>query len=365
MAEAPVALTAAERAFLARMPKAELHIHLEGSVRPESLLELGRQHGVAYPFDDAAGARDWYRFRDFPHFIEVFMAVCDSLQTAEDYERVTWELGERARHENIEYLEVTISPTSPLKPRTKALPDLVLAGCRAGARQARDDFGVRMQFIVDAVRVRQPEEVMAIAEWCVANLGDGLVGLGLGGTEVGYPAAPHAAAIDFARRNGARVSLHAGETVGPESVWDALASGAERIGHGVTSVHDEALVRHLAANGVVLEVSPTSNIRLGVAPSYAAHPIRALHKAGVAVTVNTDDPPMFDATLTGEYVALAEEAGFGLDELVAIARRAAEAAFLPDDERAELVARFDAEVAALRDELATGRPELNDSLSTM
>lgn len=355
MPDAPSPLSAAERAFLARMPKPELHVHLEGSVRPETLLELGRRHGIEYPFADAAGAREWYRFRDFPHFIEVFMGVCDSLQTAEDYERVTWELGETARAENIPYLEVTISPTSPLKPRTKAMPDLVLAGCRAGARQAWDDFGVRMQFIVDAVRVRGPEEVMAIAEWCVANLGDGLVGIGLGGTEVGYPAAAHATAIDFARRNGARVSLHAGETVGPESVWDALEAGAERIGHGVNSVHDPALIRHLAAHGVVLEVSPTSNIRLGVVESYAAHPIRALHDAGVAVTVNTDDPPMFDTTMTGEYVALAAEAGFGLDELVAMARRAAEAAFLPDDERAALAALVDAEVATLREDLAAGR----------
>ncbi|HQX62602.1 MAG TPA: adenosine deaminase [Thermomicrobiales bacterium] len=356
MRETPTRLTGAERAFLARMPKPELHVHLEGSVRPETLLDLGRRHGVVYPFDDTNGARDWYRFRDFPHFIEVFMAVCDSLQTSEDYERVTWELAETARAENIPYLEVTISPTSPLKPRTKAMPDLVLAGCRAGARQGWDDFGVRIQFIVDAVRVRAPDEVTAIAEWCVANLGDGLVGIGLGGTEIGYPAAPHAAAIEFARRNGARVSLHAGETVGPESVWDALESGAERIGHGVTSIHDPELVRRLAANRVVLEVSPTSNIRLGVASSYATHPIRALHDAGVPVTVNTDDPPMFDATMTGEYVALAEEAGFDIDELSAMARRAAEAAFLPDSERAELVARIDREVATLREDLASDCP---------
>lgn len=356
MTDTPTRLTDAERDFLTRMPKPELHIHLEGAVRPETLLELGRRHGVEYPFGDATSAREWYRFRNFPHFIEVFMAVCDSLQTAEDYERVTWELAESARAENVPYLEVTISPTSLLKPRTKAMPDLVLAGCRAGARQARDDFGIEMRFIVDAVRVRSPEEVMAIAEWCVANLGDGLVGLGLGGTEVGYPAAPHAPAIDFARRHGARISLHAGETVGPESVWDALQSGAERIGHGVTSIHDPELVQRLAADGVVLEVSPTSNICLGVAASYAAHPIRALHDAGVAVTVNTDDPPMFGATLSGEYIALAEQAGFTIDDLVAIARRAAESAFLPDEERAALVGRLDSEVAALRSECAQSPP---------
>ena len=342
------ALSDADRTFLARMPKAELHVHLEGSVRPETLVDLGRRHGVEYPFNDAESAREWYRFRDFNHFIELFMAACDSLQTAEDYERVAWELGETARAQNVHYLEVTISPTSPLKPRTRALPDIVLAGSEAAARQVWTDFGVRMQFIVDAVRVRTPEEVQAIAEWCVDNLGNGLVGLGLGGTEIGYPAAPHAAAITFARERGARISLHAGETVGPESVWDALNSGAERIGHGVTSVQDPDLVKHLAETGTVLEVSPTSNICLGVSTSYGEHPIRALCDAGVPVTVNTDDPPMFDATLPGEYEALATHAGFTIDELVAISRRAAEAAFLPDDERAALIARFDAEIEALR-----------------
>ncbi|MCO5177468.1 MAG: adenosine deaminase [Thermomicrobiales bacterium] len=276
------------------------------------------------------------------------MAACDSLQTAEDYERVAWELGETAKAQNVHYLEVTISPTSPLKPRTRALPDIVLAGCEAAARQVWTDFGVRMQFIVDAVRIRTPEEVQAIAEWCVDNLGNGLVGLGLGGTEIGFPAAPHAAAIAFARERGARISLHAGETVGPESVWDALNSGAERIGHGVTSVQDPDLLHHLAGTGTVLEVSPTSNICLGVSTSYSEHPIRALYDAGVLVTINTDDPPMFDATLTGEYEALARHAGFTIDELVAISRRAAEAAFLPDEERAALIARFDTEIDALR-----------------
>ncbi|HMM40902.1 MAG TPA: hypothetical protein PKA95_03290, partial [Thermomicrobiales bacterium] len=145
-----------------------------------------------------------------------------------------------------------------------------------------------------------------------------------GGRAGGHDRGPrNATGLSSRRRNGARVSLHAGETVGPESVWDALEAGAERIGHGVNSVHDPALIRHLVAHGVVLEVSPTSNIRLGVVESYAAHPIRALHDAGGAVTVNTDDPPMFDTTMTGEYVALA--------------------------------ARVDAEVATLREDLAAGR----------
>lgn len=341
-------LTAAQRAYLEHMPKAELHVHLEGTVRPETLLDLGHRHGIEYPFSDVASVREWYRFRDFPHFIEVFIGVCDSLLTVEDYERITYELAEDARRQNIEYLEVTFAPASPLTPRNSALPDVVLAGMRAGARQGQDDFGVRMQFIVDAVRSRPPDHVQAIAEWAVTNLGDGLVGIGLGGTEVGFPAMAHADALRFAAERGVRVSLHAGETVGPESVWDALEAGSERIGHGVTSIHDPHLVEHLAQHGIVLEVSPSSNICLGVSRSYLEHPIRALHEAGVHVTINSDDPPMFNTDLTGEYLALAEHCGFSLDELSELSLRAVGASFLPPDERAALEQRFSARMAALR-----------------
>ncbi len=344
-------LSHAEQELIRRMPKAELHVHLEGAVRPETLLDLGRKHGVDYPFSDAEGAREWYRFRDFAHFVEIFEAVLASLLTADDHERVTYELAQDAARENIRYLEVTLSPASPLTPRSEALPDTVLAGCRAAARRALDDFGVRMQFIVDAVRSRPVDDVMLISEWVAQNQGDGLVGLGLGGTEVGYPAMLHEAAIRHAREHGVRISLHAGETVGPGSVWDALEAGSERIGHGVTSIHDPALVRHLVEHGIVLEVSPTSNICLGVAPSYADHPFRALHDAGVTLTVNTDDPPMFGATLTGEYLALAEHCHFTVDELIELNLNAVRAAFLPADERATLVSEFQSEIEALRSEL--------------
>lgn len=347
-------LTVAERAYIERMPKAELHVHLEGTVRPETLLDLGRRHGVEYPFSDAASARDWYRFRDFPHFIEVFIGVCNSLLTSEDFERVTYELAEDAHRQNIRYLEVTFAPASPISPRTPAIPDVVMAGIRAGARQGFDDFGVRMQFIVDAVRSRPPEHVQAIAEWAVDNLGDGLIGIGLGGTEVGYPAMLHSAALRFAAERGVRISLHAGETVGPESVWDALEAGSERIGHGVTSIHDSRLVEHLVQQQIVLEVSPTSNVRLGVARSLEEHPFRALHDAGVRVTVNSDDPPMFDTDLTGEYLALAQRCGFTVDELSDLSVLAAESAFLPDAERAALVALFRDEMHVLRAELFDG-----------
>jgi aminodeoxyfutalosine deaminase len=343
-------LNEAEQELIRRMPKAELHVHLEGSVRPETLLDLGPKHGVAYPFSDPEGARDWFRFRDFPHFIEVYVAICNCLLEVDDYDRVTYELAQEARRQNIRYLEVTIAPASLIAPRNVATPDVAIAGCRAGARRALADLGVRMQFILDAVRSRPVEHVMALAEWTADNQGDGLVGLGLGGQEVGYPAMPHEAAIRHARERGVRISLHAGETVGPESVWDALEAGSERIGHGVNAIHDPVLVGHLVERGVVLEVSPTSNLCLGVAPSYAEHPFRALHDAGVTLTVNTDDPPMFGATLTGEYLALAEHCHFTLDELIDLNLNAVRAAFLPDAERAALLTEFETEIEVLRRE---------------
>jgi adenosine deaminase len=333
-------LDPADRASIERMPKAELHVHLEGSVRPQTLLELGKLHGVTYPFNDPAGALEWFRFRDFPHFIEIYLGIMQSLRTSEDHERVVYEIGEDAWRQNIRYLEITFSPASPLNPRSTALPDVVLTGIRAGARRALRDFGVRMQFILDPVRTRSEEEVLWFARWCADNLGDGFVGFGLGGSEVGHPPERFAAAFDLVRDAGARISIHAGETVGPESVRAALAMGSERIGHGVRAIEDPELVKELADRGTVLEISPTSNICLGVYPSYGEHPFRTLHDAGVIVTVNSDDPPMFNTTLTNEYLVLAEHFGFSRAELHALSLRAVDAAFLPSAERDALAASF-------------------------
>lgn len=350
-------VTAAERYFIEKMPKAELHIHLEGSVYPETMLDLARKHGVEVPIKDIAGAREWFQFRDFAHFVEIFISICSVLLDDEDYARITYELGRRAHKQNIQYSEVTFSPVSFINPRTTALPDLVMRGIRAGAKQARDEFGVELQFILDPVRVRTPEEVMLLARWCANNLGEGLVGFGLGGTEVGHPPDPFMDAFNYVRDAGARLSIHAGETDGPESVRAALAVGAERIGHGVTSIHDPELMAELAERQIVLEVSPTSNVCLSVARSYAEHPFRKLHDAGVPVTVNSDDPPMFNTTLTNEYLVLAEHFDFTYDELQALSLRAVDAAFLPESERAALGARFRSEFETLvRCKIAAQQP---------
>ena len=344
-------LSDAERRFIERMPKAELHVHLEGSVYPDTLLALGEKHGQPFPFADLDGARDWFQFRDFPHFVEIYITICNVLLDEEDNARITYELARRAAAQNIRYLEVTFAPASILNPRHVGVPDVVWPGVRAGARRAREELGVEMQFILDPVRGRPEEEVMEMVRWAVNNMGDGLVGVGLGGMELGNPATRHADAYGYAKAAGARLSLHAGETDGPRSIREALDLGSERIGHGVTAIHDPQLVEELAATGMVLEVSPTSNICLGVFPSIAEHPFRALYDAGVQVTINSDDPPMFNTTLTNEYLTLAEQHDFSLDELSALSLRAVDAAFLPDADRRRLRAEFEAELAALRAEL--------------
>jgi aminodeoxyfutalosine deaminase len=353
----PRIVSGVERAFIEQMPKAELHVHLEGSVYPETMLDLARKHDVRLPIGDVDAARQWFQFRDFPHFVEIYLSICSVLLDEEDYARISFEQAVRARQENILYQEVTFAPASFIDPRSSALPDVVLAGLREGRRRAQEELGVTLEFILDPVRTRSEEEVMLLARWCAENLGDGLVGFGLGGIELGNPPDRFADAFAYVSDAGARLSLHAGETDGPHSVWAALSVGSERIGHGVTSVLDSDLVQHLADEQVVLEVSPTSNICLGVAPSYADHPMRTLHEAGVPVTVNSDDPPMFSTTLTNEYLVLAEQFDFTLDELEALTLQAVEATFQPVAERNQMVATFQQQLKRLRRQIESdGQP---------
>jgi adenosine deaminase len=342
------ALTPEAREFIRRMPKAELHVHLEGSVYPETLLQLARKHRRTLPIESVDGARDWFKFRDFPHFVEIYIEICNCLIDEEDYEFVTIETARRAHAQNLRYMEVTFSPVSILNPRTPAVPDVVIKGLRSGAEVAAREFDVDMQFILDPVRGRSPDEVMAAARWWGDNAGDRLIGFGLGGVELGNPPSRYADALRYVRDAGARISLHAGETDGPHSVRDALEHGAERIGHGVRSIEEPGLVAELAEREVVLEISPTSNIRLGVYEHYDRHPFRKLADAGVKTTVNSDDPPMFDTTLTRELEVLVEHFGYEPNELVALTLRAIDAAFLPEARKQALRADYEAEIERLR-----------------
>jgi len=327
-------------AFLARMPKAELHIHLEGSVRPATLLALAARNGIALPFADEAAARDFYRFRDFDHFLAVYDLICDAIRTPDDLTLMTYELGASAAEQHIRYMEVTFTTRGRLR---RGLPlDDQLAGIRAGARQAEREFGVRMQFIPDVVAENTVEEAWTLARWAVEQQGNGVCALGLAGREVGRDAAALAPVFTYVRDAGLLRTLHAGETVGPESIWDALTTlHADRIGHGVRVIEDPKLLELLYAMQVPLEICPTSNVRLGLYPDMASHPVRTLWRSGLYLTINTDDPPMFNTTLTDEYRALAAVHGFMAEEIAELSLNAVRAAFLPAAEKQAMVVMFE------------------------
>lgn len=335
--------------FVRQMPKAELHVHLEGTVRPETLLELAQTHGVDLPARDAEALRRWYTFRDFDHFLDVYIKICSCLRTAEDFERVTFEYGRSMAAQNIRYAEVTFSPSTHVLAPDGIGWNALLDAVNAGRARAQDAFGVEMRWIPDIVRCH-PETSMTVAGWLTSDkaASGGVVALGLGGPEVGYPPELFAEAFAYARRYGLHSNPHAGETVGPESVWGALrALGAERIGHGVRAIEDAALVDHLVAQATPLEVNLTSNLCLGVYPSYAAHPLKALYEAGVPVTLNSDDPALFNTTLIDEYLHAVADCGLTLEQLEDVALNAVRVAYLPPTQKAVLLDEFEEAYAAL------------------
>jgi adenosine deaminase len=336
--------------YIQAMPKAELHVHLEGAIQPETLLALARRNGVVLPADTVDGLRAWYTFTDFAHFIEIYLAVSACIRSPDDIELIAREfLGGQAA-QNIRYSEVTYTAFTHY--HFKGLPfHDQLAALNRARTWAERELGVAMGLVIDIPRSISAEDGLLVADWAIEGMGDGVIALGLGGPEIGNPPEKFAAAFERAHAAGLPSVPHAGETVGPESIWGALrALGAVRIGHGVRCIEDPALVAELRDRGIPLEVCPTSNICLGVAPSVAAHPLPRLIDAGLYVTLNSDDPPMFNTSLTDEYLATAQAYGWGASELERLDFNAVRAALLPEAERAALEARFTAEFARLRAE---------------
>ncbi|MBM4421791.1 MAG: adenosine deaminase [Chloroflexi bacterium] len=329
--------------FIRAMPKVELHVHLEGSIRPETLLTLSRRHNARLPADSVEGLRQWYTFTDFPHFVEVYVAMSRCLKTADDIEWITREFLVGQAEQNIIHSEATYTAYTLWQLHRLPFEDQLAAINRA-REWAKETLGVTMTLTIDIAREVRPEDGMITAEWAISGLGRGVTGFGLGGNEVGNPPEKHAKAFERARAAGLASVPHAGETVGPESVWGALRSlKAVRLGHGVRSIEDLALIDELRARQIPLEVCPTSNVRLKVAPALAEHPLPKLIDSGVCVTINSDDPPMFNTTLTDEWLQLARTFGWGLDMIYALSRNAVKAALLNGEEKAALERRFDEE----------------------
>lgn len=334
--------------FVQRMPKIELHLHLEGTLRPSTLLELARKHQLEPPAADVESLLRWYRYRDFPHFIQIWLAALNTLRDPSDFARITRELGEGARAQNVRYVQATFTPST--HQRYRGLPfDEVWGGIREGAAWIARELGVKIQFAPDIARNLRPGDgrwVELTAEWAAAHQDEGIVALGLGGDEVGNPPELFAEVFREAKARGLRSWPHAGEIVGPEGIWGAVrALGADRIAHGIRAVEDPALLDYLAAHRIGCDVCPTSNVCLGVYPSISAHPIRRLLAAGVPVTINSDDPPMFNTTIADELLNLARYQGFTPTELANLTRTAVKVSFLPDDEKASLRAEVEADLA--------------------
>jgi adenosine deaminase/aminodeoxyfutalosine deaminase len=304
--------------FVQQLPKAELHLHLEGSVEPRTMQELA-------PELSSAEIDTMYHFTDFPGFLQAFKAVVERLRTPDDYALVARRMTERLARQNVRYAEVIFSLGVVLWKKQEPAPIF------HAIRQAVVDSGVEIHWIVDAIRHFGPEHVMQVAEQAAALAGDGasgsIVAFGIGGDEARGPAEWFADVFRFARAKGLRLTAHAGEAAGPESVWKALEIGAERIGHGIRSVEDPVLVRHLADHNIPLEISITSNLMTGVVSAISKHPVRQLYDAGVAITLNTDDPGFFRTTLCDEYELAAREFGFGETQLREIAQNGFRYAF--------------------------------------
>jgi len=339
--------------YVRAAPKAELHVHLEGSIQPATLLTLARRNGVDLPADTEAGLREWFTFRDFAHFVQVYFAITRCLRTFEDYELIAYEFGKEMARQHVRYAEVTFTPST--HHLSYGIPhDTYFGGLTRGRERARADFGVEIAWVFDTIHFVEDEaRTRTLADYttsvAIEGMGDGVITLGLGGPEVGHSFERITPYFEKARAAGLHSAPHAGETAGPESVWGALRHlGAERIGHGVRSIEDPALVAHLAERRIPIEVCPTSNLRLGVFPGLAAHPLPALYRARVPVSVNSDDPPLFNTTLNDDAALLAAPFGFTVAEIDDILLNGVRHSFLPAERKQRMEAEFRAELDALK-----------------
>ena len=332
-------------AFVAGLPKAELHVHHVGSASPRIVQELAARHPDGPVPTDPDDLRRYFEFRDFAHFIEVYLAVVDLVRTPEDVRMLTYEVARDMASQNLRYAELTCTPYTsvirgiPIEAYTEAIEDARVA--------AQRDFGLVLRWIYDIPGESGIPAADATLSYALDHAPDALVGFGLGGPEIGVPRPQFETHFGAARAAGLRSVPHAGETTGPQTVWDAVRLlGAERIGHGVSAAGDADLLAHLAEAGITLEVCPTSNVATGAVESLDGHPIREFVAAGVPVTVNSDDPPMFNTSLNQEYAVAARLLDLDHDGVADLARAAVAASFAEDAVKAGLLAEIDAYTSA-------------------
>ena len=339
------------------MPKVELHLHLDGALPPRTILELADRHGAldSLPGDTEEAITRWFVFRDFYHFVEVKRAIKRLLRAPDDYALAVYAAGQELAAQRVRYAEITVTPFSLIDALDQGLTiDLLLEGLEAGRQRVRVELGIELRWVFDIPRNRAftdyrqggayvPGAAERTLEYALLGRDRGVIGLGLGGSEVNAPPEPFAGVFAEARRHGLKSLPHAGESAGPASVWGAIRDlGADRIGHGVRAVEDDRLLRELAERQIPLEVCPTSNVYLNFIPRIEDHPLPALDQAGVLVTVNTDDPKLIGATLSGEYRLLVDVFGYSVAGVIRLARNAFMACCAEPALKARLLGEFDA-----------------------
>jgi aminodeoxyfutalosine deaminase len=328
--------------FIRRLPKAELHLHLEGTILPDTLVELSARHdSISLTLHDAEAL---YRFSDFTEFIECFKAITRRLKDPEDYELAAWRMMQRLHDQGVVHAEVYISVGVIYMWRNfdpRAFEPIFAALERARERAARE-LNLSLYWIFDAVRhftVEEADRVFRKAAELRPHY-PSIIGIGLGGDERRTGSEPFRAFYSEAAQAGLRLTNHAGETTGPEAIWEALSIGSERIGHALSAIQDDKLLEELKVRGTALELNPTSNVRTGVCASFAAHPLRKYFDRDLLVTLNSDDPALFGSDLANEFLLAHTEQDFTRDELRRLAANSIRASFLPETDKALWLARI-------------------------
>ena len=326
--------------FICSLPRAELHLHLEGSVTPDTLLELRSRHGKQ---STLAEAQSLYQYKDFLGFLMAFKALTDDLQTPEDYELIAYRLIEQLKNENVLHAEVNVSAGICLWRKQDF--EAIFEGLERGRVRGERDFGISVLWIFDAVRQFGPGAAQEVFELAARYRDRNVVGVGIGGDEQKAPPELFHDAYAYAANQGLRLTAHAGESAGPESIWGALNLGAERIGHGLTACQDPELIDELARRQVPVEICLSSNLRTGCCGKLSDHPVRRYFDQGLMLTLNTDDPAMFGTTLSQEYELAQSEFGFTDEHLRELARNSFEASFLPPEKKLHFLNLLDSAAA--------------------
>lgn len=321
------------REVIEGLPKIELHVHLEGSIQPETLLKLAERNKIDLPAKDIIGLREWFTFRNFDHFVEIYVAASKCIKNPEDLELIAEEFARGQAAQNIHYTEAHY--TAMTIHRHAGIPwNEQLDALQRGFAKVSE---TKVNLILDIVREFKPEEGEAIAQWCIEGKDKGVVAIGLSGFEGKTPVSIHEHSFKTAKEAGLKCTAHAGETAGAVAIREALEFAyADRIGHGVRCLEDAHLVQELRDKQIHMEVNPTSNVCLGVFPSLAEHPFPLLLDEGLSISINSDDPPYFNTSLTEEWIRCAEEFELSTDILFSLCQGAVNQSFLSSGDKQEL-----------------------------